>query len=234
MLEQIGEQRKVFVVVPALVESALKHHLGDVDDAIPAAEERLQRSLRWLREHGVEARGEVGDSDPLIAASDEVTKFGAQRVVVIAHRSEEATHAETDLPERAERDLGQPVTELVVETCGGEPRVVDVIETRPGPARARGRRPSRNLPPMTKRDLLGIAVAIIGTLVLGALASASGEPAVILIALAMALVNLAHVVGLVFFQSVRYTGPFETLFARLSLVGTPLAVAVAVVVLAIG
>jgi hypothetical protein len=250
VLEQLGEQREVFVVAPALVDSALKHHFGDVDDAIPAAEERLRRSLRWLRDHGVEARGEVGDSDPLIAASDEVNKFGPHRIVVIAHRAEEATHAETDLEERAERDLDQPLTELLVAGNGGEARVVDVITTEPGAGRAKGRRASFNLPPMTPRDLIGIAVAVVGTVALGILASAhagadsspnleegrlegASEPALILLALAMALINLAHVVGLVFFQSVRYTGAWEKLFARLSLYGTPVAVAVAAAVVAI-
>ena len=243
VLDQLGDQRKVFVVAPALVDSALKHHFGDVDEAIPVAEERLRRSLRWLRDHGVDARGEVGDSDPLIAASDEVNKFGPHRIVVIAHRAEEGAHAETDLEGRAERDLDQPLTELIVDTDGGEPRVVDVITTAPGAERAKGRRASLNLPPMTTRDLAGIAVAIVGTLVLGALASANAAdggldgfsgPALILLATGIALINLAHVVGLLFFQSVRYSGPFETLFARLSLIGTPLAVAVAVAVVAIG
>jgi hypothetical protein len=43
-----------------------------------------------------------------------------------------------------------------------------------------------------------------------------------------ALINLAHVVGLVLFQSVRYDGIFSRFFARLSLFGTPIAIAVAV------
>jgi hypothetical protein len=53
----------------------------------------------------------------------------------------------------------------------------------------------------------------------------------ILIALGMALINLAHVVGLFLFQSVRYDGIFSRFFARLSLIGTPIAVAVAAVLI---
>lgn len=53
--------------------------------------------------------------------------------------------------------------------------------------------------------------------------------AAILIALGMALVNLAHVVGLFLFQSVRYNGIFSRLFSRLSLIGTPVAVLVSAV-----
>ena len=48
------------------------------------------------------------------------------------------------------------------------------------------------------------------------------------------MINLAHVVGLIFFQSVRYTGPFEKLFARISLIGTPIAVAIAGLLLWLG
>ena len=50
----------------------------------------------------------------------------------------------------------------------------------------------------------------------------------LLIALFVALVNMAHIVGLIFFQSVRYKGPFEKLFSRLSLYGTPIVLVVMV------
>ncbi len=238
-----GEPAEVFVVAPALVDSALKHHMGDVDDAIQPAEHRLQQSLSWLREHGFNARGEVGDSDPLIATSDEVQKFQPGRILMIKHAEEEAAHAETDLTARAERDISQPVAEIIVESRNGEPQVVDLARTKPGAGRAKGNQTSRNLPPFTKRDVVGILVAVIGTLVLGALTAAYvGEdqsrnleagnldgfrPFVALIALGMTLINLAHVVGLIFFQSTRYTGPFESFFARMSLLGTPIAVAIA-------
>jgi hypothetical protein len=169
-----------------------------------------------------------------VAASDEVQKFGPERILVIAHRPEQGAHAETDLAERAERDLDQPVTELVVSGNGGDARVVDVIETSPGAGRGAGRQWSGNMPPMTRRNLLGIAVAIVGTLAVGALASLSGDPAPLLIAMFVALVNLAHVVGLVFFQSVRYTGMWEKFFSRLSLYGTPAALIVVLALLVLG
>lgn len=244
VLENLSaESAEIFVVSPALADSALKHHMGDVDEAIEPAEERLRQSLSWLRDHGFRARGEVGDSDPLVAASDEVQKFQPGRILVIAHAEEEAAHAETDLRARAERDLDQPVAEIVVESGEGEPRVVDVVRTEGGSGRNKGDRTSGNLPPLTQRDVLGILVAVIGTLVVAALTAAYvGEdqsrnleegrlgglgPALVLIAVGVALINLAHVVGLIFFQSVRYSGPFEKFFARMSLIGTPVAVAIA-------
>ena len=55
--------------------------------------------------------------------------------------------------------------------------------------------------------------------------------ATILIATGALLINLAHVVGIFFFESVDYHGPFQRFFARLSMFGTLGAV---VVSLAIG
>jgi hypothetical protein len=74
-----------------------------------------------------------------------------------------------------------------------------------------------------------MVVGVLGTLVTIVLAAAgpgaqSGwGAAAILIAIGIALVNMAHVVGLTLFESVRYRGGWETFFHRLALVGTPLA-----------
>jgi hypothetical protein len=102
-------------------------------------------------------------------------------------------------------------------------------------------RPSRNLPPLSRTDLAGIAVAAIGTaaLVLLAVVSLGSDHtnpyswvtiARVLIATGAILVNLAHVVGIFFFESVDYHGPYQRLFARLSMVGTPVAVAVSLII----
>lgn len=226
----------VFVVAPPLVDSALEHYMGDIDGAIPEARERLQKTLAQLREAGFEADGEVGDADPIQAISDEIEKFHPDQVLIVGHHDEDGTFAEQGLLEQAQRDLDLPVTELFVEAKGSAPRVVDVERTEPGADRDCGWRPSGNLPPLTKLNVIGIFVAILGTLLLGILAAAcfgGGSnhedwicAARTLIALALALINLAHVVGMLLFQSVRYEGIFSRFFARLSLYGTPLAVVV--------
>jgi hypothetical protein len=91
-------------------------------------------------------------------------------------------------------------------------------------------RGSANLPPLSRMDIVGIAVGALGTaaLIMIALVSAGGEhghygPATIaqvLIATGVLLVNMAHVVGILFFESVDYHGPFQRFFARLSMFGT--------------
>ena len=78
-----------------------------------------------------------------------------------------------------------------------------------------------------------MVIGIVGTIVaivLAAAAAAGGGPetgwkaVAIGIAIAIALVNMAHVVGLTLFETVRYRGGFAKFFRTLSLVGTPVAV----------
>jgi hypothetical protein len=249
LLSHLGKDvREVFVVAPALADSALKHTMGDVDDAIEPARERLEATLEELRKADLDARGEVGDSDPIQAISDEIVKFEPEQIIVVAHRDEEGAFAEKGLLEQAERDFDLPVLELIVDRAD-EPEVLDVQSSKPVAGRKKGWRPTYNWPPLSRRDIAGIMVAIIGTLILGVLAakgfSESGGngndreegragaegAALVLIALGMSLINLAHIVGLFLFQSVRYEGTFSRLFARLSLFGTPIAIVVALIIL---
>jgi hypothetical protein len=103
-------------------------------------------------------------------------------------------------------------------------------------------RPSRNLPPLSRMDIAGIAVALIGTATLVMLAVISVDHdhtnpysaltiARVLIATGALLINMAHVVGIFFFESIDYHGPFQRLFARVSMFGT---IAAVIVSLAIG
>jgi hypothetical protein len=244
LIDRLEEKvKEIFVVCPALADSGLKYALGDVDDAIPPAEERLELTLGELRDAGFKATGEVGDSDPIQAISDEIQKFDPGQILIVAHRDEEGAVAERGLLEQAERDLDLPVTELIVDQAKA-PHVLDIKETDAGAGRNKGWRPSANLPPLSRQDIAGILVAVIGTLLLGVLAakcvgSAHGHSdfeegrldfpcaARILIALGMALVNLAHVVGVFLFESTGYQGIWSRFFARLSLFGTPIAIVAA-------
>jgi hypothetical protein len=98
-------------------------------------------------------------------------------------------------------------------------------------------RASENLAPLSRMDIIGIAVAFVGTAALILIAAASvahdhTNPysavtiARVLIATGALLINMAHVVGIFFFESVDYHGPFQRFFARLSMFGTTAAVIV--------
>lgn len=105
----------VFVVAPALVDSGLKHTLGDVDDAIAPAEQRLQETLAELRKAGIEARGEVGDSDPNVAMEDALRVFPADEIIVSTHPPRRSHWLEQGVVERAREQVDLPVTHVVVD-----------------------------------------------------------------------------------------------------------------------
>jgi hypothetical protein len=86
----------------------------------------------------------------------------------------------------------------------------------------------------------GIIWAIVGTLILVAIAAANPDETAsgfdldamhTLIAGAFGLINLAHVVGLVLFESVGYRGLAQRFFADLSLYGTTAAIGVSLLLL---
>jgi hypothetical protein len=236
----------VHVVSPAITGSPVKRAFGDVDDAIIAAKERLESSLRELRGVGIEASGSVGESDPVIAIEDALATFPADEILIVTHPARAAAGPEGDLFERARQRFEPPITHLSVDRGEGHPaRVID--EERAGPGleggdEREGPRPSANLPRLSVRDLAGILVAIIGTVVLVVLAATcegsevSGESldwgCVVRYILAggAALINVAHVVGLMLFESVGYRGLGARTFAHLSLWGTPAAIAISLLV----
>jgi hypothetical protein len=239
-----GEGVEMRLVVPAVEANALRHTMGDVDEPKQQAEERLQRNLKLLREGGLQVNGEVGDPDPVQAAQDALLKAPADEVLIFEH--DEAHHRwyENGLFERAQESLEPPLRMVVLECADGQPdHVVDVEEAGRGtvnPDAGKEVGGGVYVPGMTRSDLAGMVAGILGTIVAAILAAAvaadssteSGWAAVaILIAIGVALANLAHVVGLTLFETVRYRGGFAKFFRTLALVVTPLAVLVNLAIL---
>lgn len=106
-----GEGGGVHIVAPAL-NSRLRHWLSDVDDAIGAARERLERATVALSEQGIEASGEIGDSDPLRAARDAVLTIDPDEVVVSTYPASDSNWLEQDLPRQLADALERRVTHL--------------------------------------------------------------------------------------------------------------------------
>jgi hypothetical protein len=231
------------VVVPAVEGSPFQHTLGDVDEPRREAEDRLRRVLEELRANGIEGAGEVGDPDPIQAAQDALLMAPADEIVIFEHERSQARWFEDGLLEKAEAGLEPPLRMVVLHSDGDGTEHVARVETagrgthHPGEDHEVG---SAYLPGLSRADFAGMVAAIFGTIVCAILAAAvtaesgavSGRAAAaILIAIGIALVNMAHVVGLTLMESVRYRGGFAKLFRSLSLIGTPLAVLVVLALL---
>jgi hypothetical protein len=238
-----GDGVDLRVIAPAVEANAFRHTLGDIDEPKREAEARLGRVLDELRASGIEAGGEVGDPDPIQAARDALLKAPADEIVIFEHEQAQARWFEEGLLEKARAGLDPPLRMVVLHSDrDGTEHVVHVE------AQGRGTKDpaegheigSSYLPGLSRADLGGMVAGILGTIVVAILAAAvavdtaevSGRAAAaILIAIGIALINMAHVVGLTLMESVRYRGGFAKLFRYLSLVGTPLAVVVILVLL---
>jgi nucleotide-binding universal stress UspA family protein len=109
-----GIHEHVLVVCPAL-NSPLRHWMSDEDPARAKAQERLERSLARLREAGIDAQGEVGDSDPLQAIEDALRTFGADEVIISTHPEGRSNWLERGIVSGARERFNLPITHVVVD-----------------------------------------------------------------------------------------------------------------------
>ena len=97
--EAVGRERDdedkapVLVIAPAL-NRALSHWTSDLRAARLQAQERLAISLAVLATAGIDARGSVGDTDPVQATEDALRSFAAREVVFVTEESDEGLVAE--------------------------------------------------------------------------------------------------------------------------------------------
>jgi hypothetical protein len=109
-----GSRADVLVVSPAL-NTPLKHWVSDDDQARDAAQERLTRSLVRLKEAGVDARGEIGDGEPLQAIEDALRTFGADEVIISTHPEGRSNWLEKGVVTGARERFAVPITHVVVD-----------------------------------------------------------------------------------------------------------------------
>jgi hypothetical protein len=114
VVRRAGEDADVLVVCPAL-NSPIRHWASDEDAARAEAERRLAASLTCLAAEGVEARGEVGDADPVQAMDDALRTFGADEIVISTHPPGRSNWLEKAVIERARERYPVPITHVVVD-----------------------------------------------------------------------------------------------------------------------
>jgi hypothetical protein len=109
-----GYDTEVLVVSPAL-NSPIRHWASDEDPAREEARRRLETSLQRLRENGIEARGEVGDADPLQAIEDAVRTFGPDEIIISTHPEGRSHWLERGIVTGARERFAVPITHVVVD-----------------------------------------------------------------------------------------------------------------------
>ena len=109
-----GYDEHVLVICPAL-NSAVRHWTSDEDGARVQAQERLNASLARLREAGLDAKGEVGDAEPLQALDDAVRLFGPDEIIISTHPEGRSHWLERGIVEAARERFPVPITHVVVD-----------------------------------------------------------------------------------------------------------------------
>jgi hypothetical protein len=109
-----GYEEDVLVVCPAL-NSPIRHWASDEDRARANAQLRLDASLARLAEAGIDARGEVGDCEPLQAIEDSVRTFGPDEIIISTHPEGRSNWLEKGVVSGARERFAVPITHVVVD-----------------------------------------------------------------------------------------------------------------------
>jgi hypothetical protein len=109
-----GHKTEVLVVSPAL-NTPLRHWASDEDSAREQASQRLERSLARLEQQGIEARGEIGDGDPLQAIEDALRTFGADEIIISTHPEGRSNWLERGVVTSARERFAVPIHHVVVD-----------------------------------------------------------------------------------------------------------------------
>jgi hypothetical protein len=109
-----AEAAEVLVVAPAL-NTKTRFLMSDVDGAIERAEEVEQETVERMEEEGVDAAGDTGESDPLLALQDALQTFDADQIVLFTHPGGRSNWLEEGVVDEARERFDRPVEHIVVE-----------------------------------------------------------------------------------------------------------------------
>ena len=68
-----------------------------------------------MEEEGIDAAGDTGESDPLLAIQDALATFEADEIVLFTHPEGERNWLEDGVVDEAKERFSQPVSHFVVE-----------------------------------------------------------------------------------------------------------------------
>ena len=109
-----AESAEVLVVAPALNDK-LRFFTDDPDPAIRRADAVQEESVERLTEAGIDAAGDTGESDPLLAVQDALVSYEADEIVLFTHAGGKRNWLEDGIVDEAKERFGAPVRHMVVE-----------------------------------------------------------------------------------------------------------------------
>ena len=115
--ETLGDEvrgAEVLVVSPATNESKLAFWVSDSDDAIAEAESAKEDTVERLEEEGIDAAGQVGESEPAQAIDDALATFDADRIVIFSHPEGDRDYREDEALAAGEQRWNVPVTHALI------------------------------------------------------------------------------------------------------------------------
>jgi hypothetical protein len=112
--QEDADNAEVLVVAPAL-NTKKRFFLADPDPAIERADSVQEETVERLDEGGIDAAGDTGEEDPLLALQDALVTFEADEIVLFTHSGGKRNWLEDGLVEQAEERFDAPVRHMVVE-----------------------------------------------------------------------------------------------------------------------
>ena len=109
-----AEEAEVLVVAPALNESKIRFWTSDPDGSIERAEDVAEETVERMDEEGVDAAGDTGESDPLLALQDALGTFDADEIVLCTRPGGERNWLEEGVVDEARQRFEPPVRHLEI------------------------------------------------------------------------------------------------------------------------
>ena len=109
-----AEEAEALVVAPALNDSKIRFWASDPDGSIGRAEEVAEESVERMDEEGIDAAGDTGESDPLLALQDALATFEADEIVLCTRPGGELNWLEDGIVEEARARFDRPVRHVEI------------------------------------------------------------------------------------------------------------------------
>ena len=110
-----AEEAEVLVVAPALNDSKVRFWASDPDGSIERAEQVAEETVERMDEEGVDAAGDTGESDPLLALQDALATFAADEIVLCTHAGGERNWLEEGVVDEVKARFDPPVRHLEID-----------------------------------------------------------------------------------------------------------------------